>query len=91
MMLFYIVKDEQGHEDVLPTMTEVKKSVKGVMWDRKTTWVQEVEVPQNKENVLALFRASMSLATMVVVRPTGRTWWVTERGGVKEDDNEQES
>jgi hypothetical protein len=88
MMLFYIVKDEQGHEDVLPTMQQVKEAVKHVMWDRKTTWITEVEVPQNKENVLSLFRASMNIATLVIARPTGRTWLVTERGGVKEEINE---
>ena len=88
MMLIYIVRDGQGHEDVQPTMVAVKQAVKHVMWDKKTTWVQEVEVPQNKENVLALFRASRNIASLVIVRPTGREWWVTERGGVKESNNE---
>lgn len=88
-MLFYIVRDEQGHEDVLPTMQQVKQAVKHVMWDKKTTWISEVEVPQNKENVLALFRASMNIATLVTARRTGREWWVTERGGVKESINEE--
>ena len=68
-----------------------KKTVKEDIdvWERKTTWITEVEVPQNKENVLALFRATMNIATLVTVRPTGREWWVTERGGVKESINEE--
>lgn len=87
-MLLYIVRDAQGHEDVQPTMTAVKRAIKHVMWDKKTTWVTEINVPQDKANVLELFRASKSLPADIVVRPTGREWWVTERGGVKESNNE---
>lgn len=88
-MLLYLVKDDQGHVDVLPTMIEVKKAVKGVMWDRKTTWISEINVPQDKANVLALLRASKDLPAEIVEKPTGRTWWVTERGGVKEENSDE--
>ena len=87
-MLLYIIKDDQGHEDVMPTMTEVKKAVKGVIWERKSTWITEVNVPQDKANVLSLVREIKGLPSDLVIRPTGRTWWVTERGGVKEENNE---
>jgi len=85
-MLLYIMRDDQGHMDVMPTMTEVKKAVKGVMWERKSTWIEEVNVPQDKANVLALTRASKGLPAEISEKPTGRTWWVTERGGVKEEE-----
>jgi hypothetical protein len=88
-MLLYIMKDEQGHMDVMPTMTEVKKAVKGVMWERKSTWITEVNVPQDKANVLALVRASKGLPAEIAEKATGRTWWVTERGGVKEEDKDE--
>lgn len=88
-MLLYIMKDEQGHMDVMPTMTEVKKAVKGVMWERKSTWIEEVNVPQDKANVLALVRASKGLPAEISEKATGRTWWVTERGGVKEEEKDE--
>lgn len=88
-MLLYIMRDDQGHVDVMPTMTEVKKAVKGVMWERKSTWITEVHVPQDKANVLALVRTSKGLPAEIVEKETGRTWWVTERGGVKEEDKDE--
>jgi hypothetical protein len=56
------------------------------MWERKSTWIEEVNVPQDKANVLALVRASKGLPAEIAEKATGRTWWVTERGGVKEEE-----
>jgi hypothetical protein len=80
--------DDQGHKDLMPTLGDAKKVVKSVMWDRKTTWVTELEVPQNKANVLELTRAAYNLPCNIHQHKTGREWWVTARGGLRENEGD---
>jgi hypothetical protein len=84
-MLLYLIEDEQGHRDVVATMQDAKLAVKHVMWDKPTTWITEIQIPQDKKNVLELTRAKYGLPSTIVENKTGREWWVTVRGGVKEN------
>lgn len=91
-MLLYLIEDVQGHRDIVATMSDAKQAVKHVMWDRPSTWITEIHVPQDKANVLELTRAKYGLPSEVLESTTGREWWVTPRGGVKENkDAERES
>lgn len=84
-MLLYVIEDEQSHRDIVATLNEAKLAVKHVMWDKATTWITEIHVPQDKANVLELTRAKYGLPSKVLESKTGREWWVTPRGGVREN------
>lgn len=87
-MLLYEISDDQKHFDVVATLSDAKQAVKHIMWDKGSTWITEIEVPQDKANVLALVRAMRDLPSEVTRKETGREWWVTARGGVKEHKDE---